>query len=614
MTSEAKELLQCLPPYRDQWLLIEDNQTVKDIIHEVCDAHKEFAPHYDKISSFFIDQDIKNVCDRLYTFLKKNVKYKEESEHDQTSSIPAGILTRGQGDCKHYSGFAAGILDAMKRQGIKLNWCYRFASYRLLDNTPHHVFVVVNPGTMEEIWIDPTPGADKLHPVWFTDKKVKTDMAIRRNIAGGFEELNFEEIDNTIGLFKGKLTLSPIVNKSPLVFNNQTYFPELFTSFLGLSNYRDGGKDKNVNEDEVAAQINQLIKTGPNPWQGIIGSFAEWVWYENIRSWNFYYPGGVKPGFAEIAPNYLPANYPRLIITPDNRLTFDRDMKIDDYQNPYIHILTAWAQDLINREDETPYPVKPRHLKEFSQLKYGGVDTRNLFNERRGDSFFKEVGQAIEKTVEFVKDGFLKIVGSIPRNAFLGLVGLNAFAFATNLQNKINGGAWPEISKKWANLGGNPDKLKNTIEDGAKKKALLGNTIGAEPASTGTAALLAAAAPIIAALIAFLDKDGKAKEVLAAAKTSIEKIFPQVDLTDFGFLDKKTGKPIEFVIDPKDNENLGGGNDEMPGGVMDTIKSNPLPVAAAAGLLTYFATGKKSWTTPAIVAAATYFLLNRKSL
>lgn len=611
MTNEVKELLQCLPPYQDKWLLIEDNQTVKDIIIEVCDAHKEFAPHYDKISSFFTDRDIKNVCDNLYTFLKKNIKYKEESEHNQTSSIPAGILTRGVGDCKHYSGFAAGVLDAMKRQGEKLNWCYRFASYKLFDSTPHHVFVVVNPGTINEIWIDPTPGADKLQPVWFTDKKVKTDMAIRRNIAGGFEEIYFEEVDNTIGLFKGKLNLSPRINSSPLIFGGQTYFPELFTQYLGLSEYRDGGKDKNVNEDDMAAKINQLIKTGPAPHQGIIGSFVEWVWYENIRSWNFFYPGGVKPGFAEIAANYLPANYPRLIITPDNRLTLDRDMKIDDYQNPYIHILTAWAQDLINREDETPYPVKPRHLKEFSQLKYGGVDTRNLFNERRGTSFIKDVGKAIEKSVNFVKDGVLKIVGSIPRNAFLGLVGLNAFAFATNLQNRINEGKWPEISKKWANLGGNPDKLKNTIADGAKKKALLGNTIGAEPATTGTAALLAAAAPIIAALIAFLDKDGKAKEVLSAAKSSLEKIFPQIDLSAFGFVDKTTGKPIEFIVDPQDDENQGGGNDDMP---PMTTEISPLTLAlsASAGVLAYYSFGKKNIILPAGVAVLAYMLLNKK--
>lgn len=173
MAVTVLDLLDQLPPYKDAWILINDNQAVPDIINEVCDAHSEFASYYDNLSSFFEDEDTTVVCENIYRFLKQNIKYKEESEKEQTSALPTGILIRGKGDCKHYSGFSAGILDAINRSGQRINWCYRFASYRIWDRTPHHVFVVVNPGTNNEIWIDPTPGADEMTPVWQIDKTVK---------------------------------------------------------------------------------------------------------------------------------------------------------------------------------------------------------------------------------------------------------------------------------------------------------------------------------------------------------------------------------------------------------------------------------------------------------
>ena len=41
----------------------------------------------------------------------------------------------------------------MENLGIPFN--YRFASYKIFNKEPQHVFVVVNPGTNNEIWIDP---------------------------------------------------------------------------------------------------------------------------------------------------------------------------------------------------------------------------------------------------------------------------------------------------------------------------------------------------------------------------------------------------------------------------------------------------------------------------
>lgn len=175
-------LLELLPPYRDAWVVVSDDQSVRDIIREVLSAHKEFGGYYDRIAGCFDEGTTRDICSALYWFCKHEIDYKEESDESQTTALPTGILIRGQGDCKHYASFCGGVLDALNRRGRNIDWNYRFASYRVFDSTPHHVFIVVHDNG-EEIWIDPTPGVKGKVPVWQDDRKVKS-MALIRNIAG----------------------------------------------------------------------------------------------------------------------------------------------------------------------------------------------------------------------------------------------------------------------------------------------------------------------------------------------------------------------------------------------------------------------------------------------
>lgn len=142
-------LLQILQPYRNQHQKLMDEQQTDDIIDAILKAHKLYQPEYKKISSFFKGSNNKETAKNVWNFLKKNVPYKIESGSKQTIKSPSAILLNS-GDCKHYASFAGGICAAL---GIP--FAYRFASYKLLDSTPQHVFVVVNPNTENEIWIDP---------------------------------------------------------------------------------------------------------------------------------------------------------------------------------------------------------------------------------------------------------------------------------------------------------------------------------------------------------------------------------------------------------------------------------------------------------------------------
>lgn len=615
----ADILLNQLPPYKDEWITIHPEQSVKDIIREVLEAHEEFQPYYESIALYFDADTIEEICAGLYDFMRTNIRYKEEPEESQTTALPTGLLVRGYGDCKHYSGFSGGVLDALGRlTGKKIDWAYRFASYDPVKKTPHHVFTVVRDND-EEIWIDPTPGAQNTVPFWQLDKKVNSSKMLARNLAGIGRTGNNDAtiLLNAIGA-KG-IVLSPVINGD----NNINFqgtgnkYAGIFNQYLGLSAYQDFDGDKSINKDQIAQLINQQISKGPSPNHTVDGDFIQWVYDSRIRSWNFYYPGGVVPGFN--ANEILPANYPRPFFTADNKLQFQPMVPLDD-MTAEIHILTAWLQDIVNNEAEQPWPVKPREVKEFSQGRKG--DNFLFQTRRKADNWLSDIGKALEDAINFVKDGVISVVGFIPRNAFLGLVGINAFNFAGNFWDKIQSGEWDKIANTWKKLGGNPEKLRNTIEDGKDKKAILGQvdeygeTIGVEPA-TSTAALLAAAAPIIAAMLAFIDKDGKVTEVLQATKGFLSTAYPDLDLTAFGFLDKKTGKYIEFEGDPRYDENKGAVNPgTMPGdnSIMTFIKNNPVPVALGAGVITYFFTNRKgrkpNYLVPAAVAVAAYFVID----
>lgn len=159
MTPNPDQLLGVLAPFKNEAKLIVDEQTTADIIKMIQQAHTLHARDYDKIAASFWAGNVEATCKKIFNFLKRNVKYDIEPEDRQSVKSPAAILVtggkfNGKNDCKHYSLFIAGILDALNRAGKKIPWAYRFANYRLFQDSPHHVFVVANPGK-NEIWIDP---------------------------------------------------------------------------------------------------------------------------------------------------------------------------------------------------------------------------------------------------------------------------------------------------------------------------------------------------------------------------------------------------------------------------------------------------------------------------
>jgi hypothetical protein len=151
-------ILRRLPPYVDLWELIVSEQYVPDIIKEVTSAHHAFAEYYDMFSDLFYSTDPETIGNRLYSFCKSYIKYREEKVEFQTTALPTGILHRGYGDCKHYASFIAGVIGSLNRlYGCCFVAYFLFVGYGRAKE-PYHVYVSIEDSD-QEIWVDPTPGS-----------------------------------------------------------------------------------------------------------------------------------------------------------------------------------------------------------------------------------------------------------------------------------------------------------------------------------------------------------------------------------------------------------------------------------------------------------------------
>jgi len=168
-------LLQKLPPFMNNQKIIMKNQNVGDIINGILNTHEKYKSQYDKISPFFLGQDLEDTCNNIFKFLKQNVPYQIESDNLQTLRSPSSIISGVPADCKTYSLASLGLLDSLRRKGlIKCNLAFRFAGYNDFANNLEHVFCVVNPKTKKEIWVDPVLPYfnQKKQPSNFKDKNI----------------------------------------------------------------------------------------------------------------------------------------------------------------------------------------------------------------------------------------------------------------------------------------------------------------------------------------------------------------------------------------------------------------------------------------------------------
>lgn len=164
-------------------------QDDRDIVREMKLAHKRWASEYDKIVSAFWrpGDDIGIVCRRIWEYLK-SLKYKRETEYFQTVKSPGAIVrddAPGGRDCKHFSLFAAGVLDAIRRRMGKkadFRWFFLFVSNRRFDY-PTHVLIEVDTGG-EKIYLDAVEKSFNFRRNWFYQEKVNAMLSRVSGLSG----------------------------------------------------------------------------------------------------------------------------------------------------------------------------------------------------------------------------------------------------------------------------------------------------------------------------------------------------------------------------------------------------------------------------------------------
>jgi len=192
-------------PFIGKREIIVGNQDTTDIIDALIKNHYKYSNEYDKIFRYFDGGNVEETAFNVWQFLKDEFKYTIEPEKMQILRSPAAILASNIVgiDCKGYATFAAGIMDAYRRNTKKdFEIFYRFASYDPFDNTPQHVFAVVEENGIE-YWIDPVLDQfdEKKQPYFYKDKKIKKMALVA--MSGINDTPSFDEFGNLINYTGG---------------------------------------------------------------------------------------------------------------------------------------------------------------------------------------------------------------------------------------------------------------------------------------------------------------------------------------------------------------------------------------------------------------------------
>lgn len=137
------------PNYRDIKLC--EFQTSGDIAKALRKAEFKSRVDSKKLASFFKSSTDEKTCYRVWCFLRENIIYERESKRRQTAKEINRFLYEGYGDCKHYTTFCVGVLNAC---GIPAFFSL-ISQKREYPNRPNHIYCVALIGN-ETIVVDGT--------------------------------------------------------------------------------------------------------------------------------------------------------------------------------------------------------------------------------------------------------------------------------------------------------------------------------------------------------------------------------------------------------------------------------------------------------------------------
>lgn len=463
---EVNKILGKLRPFENKTVLVSNYQDSADIIKQIMKAHTKYASEYDKISSYFWKGSVKNTCKYIFDFLKKKVEYDIEPDTKQTVKSPSAIIAQGYGDCKHYSLFTAGILDSLRRSGKPINWSYRFANYKLFSRTPHHVFVVVDPHTNNEIWCDAVLEFFNNHKPYVnaTDKNYK-QMALY-SISGvgktNFRQMNLNRIWKYLKFYRAK------------GFNNPAspYYKRYLLLVKKYNFYKYGNKFAGFNQE---LNLQSVAGIGCNDCKSSVGYTAAQRQTDLNNLWRKM-----------------------------------QEYKRNGWNNPASPYFNEY---FLARKEY----LRVRSLSTMNgytgTTSIEGIGRRSKSERKARRSARREA----RRSGPNCKGRLAAKVGlAVPRKAFLLLVRLNVRKLGVKIYKGLqNPTIAPKIYSKWCGLGGNASLLRSTATKAYMKAKRRGKVSGdVEGIGVAIETVIATASAILAAMEPVLKmiKGGGAEE------------------------------------------------------------------------------------------------------
>lgn len=130
-----------------QTLTIKKKGNNSDIIKTIHHYMPYAIKQSEKRASLFKGNTNLETCNNIWSFLKHNIKYVEDSVHFQDIKLPDRLIKERKGDCKSFAMFTASILYNL---GIPCKLAY--TSYTD-SKTPQHVYVQTDDGIIiDAVW------------------------------------------------------------------------------------------------------------------------------------------------------------------------------------------------------------------------------------------------------------------------------------------------------------------------------------------------------------------------------------------------------------------------------------------------------------------------------
>lgn len=179
MLITKKQILSVLPPPKGVVEVTVDDHDTNDIIRGIVEMHNDNVANYLLVGRLFLENyELEEIPYFLFLFCKNNLKYREDTGESQELKSPQVLMRDGYCDCKGYSLFIGGTLNAinsiLKKRVFDCNYC--LVSFDN-DKLPTHIFVKCNGDNVDPCY---WKFSNEIDYTYIYTLKISNNMAVKK--------------------------------------------------------------------------------------------------------------------------------------------------------------------------------------------------------------------------------------------------------------------------------------------------------------------------------------------------------------------------------------------------------------------------------------------------